>query len=241
MSKDGYSREGLFGTINHYDSKGHKIGESRPGLFGGYNNYDAKGHKVGESRPAFFGGYNEYDSKGHLTGHTEEGFFGSVHYDANRHRTGTTTPGFFGDQHHESSKQMSTANMINQAGSAAGINQDNGIRTAIAITAAAAASSSVETTIKPAPARSTPVSKPSAAAVQNGAKTSTAASIRYVIVLDPTTGKKKYYTIGDQAISIGEYITPTDSSIPLMVQAVVECASGATPVHTFLMPYAKKL
>lgn len=33
--KDGYSRPGLFGSINHYDSKGHKIGESRPGFFGG--------------------------------------------------------------------------------------------------------------------------------------------------------------------------------------------------------------
>lgn len=42
--KDGYSRPGLFGSINHYDSKGHKIGESRPGFFGGYNDYDAKGH-----------------------------------------------------------------------------------------------------------------------------------------------------------------------------------------------------
>ena len=41
--KDGYSRPGLFGSINHYDSKGHKIGESRPGFFGGYNDYDAKG------------------------------------------------------------------------------------------------------------------------------------------------------------------------------------------------------
>ena len=52
--KDGYSRPGLFGSINHYDSKGHKIGESRPGFFGGYNDYDAKGHKIGEIRPGFF-------------------------------------------------------------------------------------------------------------------------------------------------------------------------------------------
>ena len=52
--KDGYSRPGLFGSINHYDSKGHKIGESRPGFFGGYNDYDAKGHKIGETRPGFF-------------------------------------------------------------------------------------------------------------------------------------------------------------------------------------------
>ena len=33
--KEGYSRPGLFGGINHYDANGHKIGESRPGLFGG--------------------------------------------------------------------------------------------------------------------------------------------------------------------------------------------------------------
>ncbi|MCD7717270.1 MAG: hypothetical protein LUI39_12620 [Lachnospiraceae bacterium] len=33
--KEGYSRAGAFGTINHYDAKGKKIGESRPGLFGG--------------------------------------------------------------------------------------------------------------------------------------------------------------------------------------------------------------
>ena len=38
--KSGYSRKGLFGTISHYDAKGHKTGESRPGLFGGYNKYD---------------------------------------------------------------------------------------------------------------------------------------------------------------------------------------------------------
>ena len=59
--KDGYSRPGLFGSINHYDSKGHKIGESRPGFFGGYNDYDAKGHKIGETRPGFFGGMNYCD------------------------------------------------------------------------------------------------------------------------------------------------------------------------------------
>ena len=34
MKKEGYSRPGLFGTMNHYDNSGHKVGESRPGLFG---------------------------------------------------------------------------------------------------------------------------------------------------------------------------------------------------------------
>lgn len=35
MSKEGYSREGIFGEIKHYDAKGHKIGESRSKLLGG--------------------------------------------------------------------------------------------------------------------------------------------------------------------------------------------------------------
>ena len=38
--KDGYSRRGLFGNINHYDANGRKIGESRSGLFGDWNHYD---------------------------------------------------------------------------------------------------------------------------------------------------------------------------------------------------------
>lgn len=42
--KDGYSRRGLFGNINHYDANGRKIGESRPGLFGEINHYDNRGH-----------------------------------------------------------------------------------------------------------------------------------------------------------------------------------------------------
>ena len=30
MTKEGYSRPGLFGTMNHYDNRGHKVGHSRP-------------------------------------------------------------------------------------------------------------------------------------------------------------------------------------------------------------------
>ena len=44
--KDGYSRPGLFGSINHYDSKGHKLGESRPGFFGGMNHYDSMDYAI---------------------------------------------------------------------------------------------------------------------------------------------------------------------------------------------------
>lgn len=35
----GYSRPGWFGTVNHYDVNGKKIGESRPGFFGSTNYY----------------------------------------------------------------------------------------------------------------------------------------------------------------------------------------------------------
>ena len=34
MAKKITSRSGFFGTLNHYDEKGKKIGESRPGWFG---------------------------------------------------------------------------------------------------------------------------------------------------------------------------------------------------------------
>ena len=39
MRKGGYSRLGVFGTMNHYDNSGYKIGESRPGLFGSVNTF----------------------------------------------------------------------------------------------------------------------------------------------------------------------------------------------------------
>lgn len=49
MSKKGYSRPGLFGSINHYDANGKKVGESRSGFFSGMNDYDANGKKIGHS------------------------------------------------------------------------------------------------------------------------------------------------------------------------------------------------
>lgn len=38
--KEGYSRPGLFGGINHYDANGHKTGHSSKGIFGDWNHYD---------------------------------------------------------------------------------------------------------------------------------------------------------------------------------------------------------
>ncbi len=95
--KGGYSREGLFGDIIHYDSEGHKIGESRPGFLGGYTNYDAKGHKIGSSEEQIFGvGYNHYDNSGHKIGSSSESFFGGYdNYDAAGRRTGHTERSIF--------------------------------------------------------------------------------------------------------------------------------------------------
>ena len=40
MAKKGYSTRGFFGTVNHYDAKGKKVGSSSPGFFGGWNHYE---------------------------------------------------------------------------------------------------------------------------------------------------------------------------------------------------------
>ncbi len=93
MGKDkGFSREGLFGTIHHYDSKGHKIGESRPGLFGGYTDYDSKGHKIGTSREKLLGGgFDHFDNRGRKIGSSEERLLGGyTTKDAAGRVTGTT-------------------------------------------------------------------------------------------------------------------------------------------------------
>ncbi len=98
MSKDkGYSREGLFGTIHHYDSEGHKIGESRPGIFGGYTNYDSQGHKIGSSEEKILGGgFTHYDDAGHKIGSSDERLFGGyTNRDASGHVTGSTERSVF--------------------------------------------------------------------------------------------------------------------------------------------------
>lgn len=80
MANKGRSEPGLFGTINHYDEHGKKIGYSEPGLFGGYNTYDAKGNKTGHSDPSLFGGYQHQDAHGNVTGHSDPGLFGGYNH-----------------------------------------------------------------------------------------------------------------------------------------------------------------
>ena len=104
MANKGKSLPGLFGTINHYDEHGKKIGHSDPGLFGGYNNYDANGRKTGHSSPGLFGGYTHYDNHGRKVGSSDPGIFGSHHHrDANGKSTGSSDPGMFGGYNHSSS------------------------------------------------------------------------------------------------------------------------------------------
>lgn len=104
MSRKGYSRPGLFGTVNHYDEHGRKTGSSRPGMFGGYTNYDERGRRTGNSRPKVFGGYNHYDNRGKRIGHSNPGMFtGYNHYDEDNKPAGSSTPGAFGTVNHSSS------------------------------------------------------------------------------------------------------------------------------------------
>ena len=113
MSKKGYSREGFFGDIHHYDEHGHKTGTSRPGLFGGYTNYDAHGNKTGHSDPGFFGGYNHYDNHGKKIGHSDPGLFGEYnHYDASNKPSGSSDPGVFGGYNHSSSQGCYVATAV---------------------------------------------------------------------------------------------------------------------------------
>lgn len=90
------SRPGLFGTTNHYDSKGKKIGESRPGFFGSTNHYDVKGKKIGSSQKGAFGRSVHYDNKGYKTGTSYSSVFGTDHYDAKGRSAGHTNRSGFG-------------------------------------------------------------------------------------------------------------------------------------------------
>ena len=219
-SKGGYSREGLFGDIIHYDSKGHKIGESRLSFWGGYNNYDAKGHKVGESRPGFLG-YNTYDNKGHKIGSTTEGFFGTTHhYDAKGHRSGSSREAFSLDptaQVHESTGDLATR--INQAGSAAGLRQNRNYQTVIGITAGAAAARARDMKGDnilgiPADTRGDNVHYKMGAIEDNSPQRIPIVDeepdeiLRYLIAWQGPGYHKTYIYSDDPSIAVGDYIIP---------------------------------
>lgn len=113
MSNQGYSRQGLFGDIYHYDSRGQKIGTSRPGLFGGYINYDSHGNKTGRSDPGLFGSYHHYDSNGAKIGRSDPSMFGGYkHYDASNNFKGSSNPGVFKDYHYTTSRGCYVATAV---------------------------------------------------------------------------------------------------------------------------------
>lgn len=113
MANKGKSKRGFFGTVNHYDEHGKKVGCSKPGLFGRYTNYDAEGKKVGRSTPGFFGGYNHYDNQGRKTGHSDPGLFGRYHHkDSSGKRIGSSDPGMFGSYHHRDSQGCYVATCV---------------------------------------------------------------------------------------------------------------------------------
>lgn len=234
-NKGGYSREGLFGTVYHYDAKGHKIGESRPSFFGGYNNYDAKGHKVGESRPGFFGGYTNYDAKGHKTGSVSPELFGSqTHYDAKGHRIGSTDPGFLGDQTH-SGNFGNDAGIINNAGGAAGIRRDErAIMTAIGIDAAGSAAAStqkVQQEWSDADGLSSCSSKAHVSQQQKDqapSSTARAKTARYIIARS-SDRRDDLYIQTDEEYKIGDLVVVEGTGEQIQVLETVECLEEALP------------
>ena len=230
--KEGYSVEGLFGTIKHYDSKGHKIGESVPSMFGGYNNYDSKGHRIGETRPGFFG-YNTYDTHGHKTGSSVQGFLGTNHYDAYGHRVGTTMPGFLGSNTYGSGSPR--ADLVNQASAAAALQRDAAAAAVGVIAAQNSAKISSRRPPKPErPSLSAPAAQPSAQPKAD--------AIRYVIVRLPGESRNRNYR-SFESISVGDFVAVPDCDSPVRVLAAVMCEASAAPCMPESMPcvlHAKK-
>lgn len=210
--KEGYSVEGLFGTIKHYDSKGHKIGESVPSMWGGYNNYDSKGHKIGETRPSFLG-YNTYDNKGHKTGSSMQGFLGTNHYDAKGHKVGTTMQGFIGSNTYGNG---TNPDVVNQASAAAAMRHD---ATAMAIGAIASQSNDM---------RRDTASYTSSTIVPHPTVKVMEANIQYIITRLPGAKQNRYY-LCDSEVSIGDRVTVPDCGISVQVLAVVTCDPSAAP------------
>ncbi len=55
-SPAGYSIEGIFGGMNHYDDRGQSAGYSIPGILGGSSHYDGSGEFAGYSTPNIIAG-----------------------------------------------------------------------------------------------------------------------------------------------------------------------------------------
>lgn len=231
--KSGYSRQGFFGTVHHYDNKGHKIGESRPGLFGGYNNYDAKGHKVGESRPGLFGGYTNYDAHGHKIGSTSTGFLGSENqYDAKGHKTGSSYQGITGQSHYGSFDP-------NSAGGAAGAGRDERwMITAGAIAASKDDDSLDRQTSGHCSSDPSFFRSPRMDSVLTSSPTKNTAIQHEEIQRYIIASNKKYYRTSDLDIKIGDCVVDSSGTI-VTVRAVVSCVKDALPKSA--VSYVKRI
>ena len=229
MGKDGYSREGFFGEIIHYDSKGHKIGESRPSFFGGYNNYDSKGNKIGETRPGFFG-YNTYDNKGHKTGSASPCFLGTNHYDSSGHRTGTSMQGFLGTNTYDAGSNATE--MIGKGSAAAALERDESFMMKTSVAGSAAVSNTGRATNIPKRTENTDFSQNHKTVKTEEGNTSATAepsTIRYVICHIPEMNVNRNYKCDDPDVRIGDFIMVSDHDQRVEVLAVVQCEASAAP------------
>jgi hypothetical protein len=223
MGKDGYSREGFFGEIIHYDSKGHKIGESWPSFFGGgYNNYDSKGHKTGETRPGFFG-YNTYDNHGHKTGSSSLGLFGTNHYDSSGHRTGTSMPGFIGTKTYGNGD----ADLIGNASAAAAMERDPSFASWGSGGDSGRSESSFlhQSSVAQSSFQSRPVSAPTQKSQEkfSGERIQDLKTVSYIIARWPGEETNRYYLCQNETIKVGDMVKVSDIPEKIEVLAIVAC------------------
>jgi len=223
MGKDGYSREGFFGEIIHYDSKGHKIGESWPSFFGGgYNNYDSKGHKTGETRPGFFG-YNTYDNHGHKTGSSSPGLFGTNHYDSSGHRAGTTVPSFIGTKTYGNGD----ADIIGNASAAAAMERDPSFASWGSREDSGRSESSFmhQAPVTQTSFQNQPVSVPSqnTKGYHSGEKTQDLKTVSYIIAQWPGEETNRYYLCQNETVKVGDMVKVSDIPEKIEVLAIVAC------------------
>lgn len=237
MGKEGYSREGFFGEIIHYDSKGNKIGVSRPGLFGDtYNNYDAKGNKIGETRPGFFGEYNTYDNSGHKIGTSSPGFLGTNHYDTNGHKTGSSNPGFLGTNTFGSG--CSNAELIGKGIGAVAVEQDQARSTSTGIPASGGAdfagrssSSSGSLQKRGQSASENPIepekrASPGLSGLNNEPPKKL---VRYILAGIPNKAGFIYYLCDNPSVKVGDMVTTPDFEEKAEVLGVAECEEDSLP------------
>lgn len=244
MGKEGYSREGFFGEIIHYDSKGNIIGESRPGFWGDtYSNYDAKENKIGETRPGLFGEYNTYDIYGKKTGSSSPGFFGTNHFDADGQKNGTGNPGFLGINTFGSGS--TAADLIGKGIGAAAIEQEQARVAEAGISAAGGTGF-----IGKAYPQKLPHVNNEPAAVDNEPDTAENEAekaereyqylikakdekpkklIRYILVRIPNRAGYLYYLCDNASVKVGDMVSTPDFDERAEVLGVVVCEEDALP------------